>query len=960
MKVWVFMMTANKKIVALLVLILVFCFSNLTLAKEESLLYRDFRKIPGVTQEEIVAIEALQKKYSKLTYGMLSTTETFMREDGSIGGYSALFCTWMSELFGITIVPQIYDWNELITGFESGKIDFTGELTATPERRQKYLMTDTFTERSVKAFRLRGSESMNELAKTRKLRFAFLEGTTTINDVISSSPHSIEVIPVETEEEAIAKLRAGEVDAFPAEEHGAAIFPDDIIAENLFPIIYSPISFSTAKDDLRTIISVLDKYLKNGATFHLIDLYNQGNEEYLKNKFYSQLTEEERAFIAKHKENNTLILLGAEHDIYPISFYNHQENQWQGIAFEVLHGVSELSGLKFKVTNKTDAAWNTILEDLETGKISFVSELIYHEDRKNNFLWTEGYALDYYALLSLSEHEDIGINQILYSKIGLIKDTAYTDLFKKWFPNHQNTKEYLTSDEGFAALERKEIDFLMATRNILLSATNYHEKPGFKANLVFDYTYESAFGFNKNEKILCSIFAKAQRLIDTKSIADRWTRKVFDYRGKLAREQVPYLFGVLGLMACVLGLLSFLFIRNGQMKKRLEITVKERTAELEVASQAKGDFLSRMSHEIRTPLNAIIGMAQIAKQSTADPKKNLNSINEIISASSHLLGILNDVLDMSKIEAGKFTLAREPFSLVEAIRDVELIIVQRANEKNINFIADTQQLTDINVFGDKLRLTQVLINLLGNAVKFTGAGGKIQLIVKKVTDSEKNITLEFCVRDSGIGMSEKQIEKLFVAFEQADNTIASRFGGTGLGLAISQNLVKQMGGEIVVESELNEGSSFSFVLTLEKAAASDVTLREEKVQQMDFTGKRILLVEDIEINRLIVTELLKEENMIIDEAEDGLAALHLFERSAENYYDLIFMDIQMPYMDGYETAHRIRRLNRQDAQTIPIVAMTANAYKEDIDRALAAGMDGHLSKPIDINALKGVLAEKLA
>jgi signal transduction histidine kinase/CheY-like chemotaxis protein len=414
-----------------------------------------------------------------------------------------------------------------------------------------------------------------------------------------------------------------------------------------------------------------------------------------------------------------------------------------------------------------------------------------------------------------------------------------------------------------------------------------------------------------------------------------------------------------------------MFVRNRQMSVQLEQTVEERTRELvkrsnelefqtdaaQVASKAKGEFLARMSHEIRTPLNAIIGMTEIARR-TVEVEKKDHSLKEIAIASDHLLGILNDVLDMSKIESGKFAVVNNPFDLGEAMEEVAHIIVQRCLEKSIDFIPDFNGIRGAAVMGDKLRLKQILINLLGNAVKFTPEQGKVIFTIEQMkmtpdgggTANESGtgtIRVHFKVADSGIGMTEEQVAKVFHAFEQADSSISVRFGGTGLGLAISQNLVNFMGGSITVKSKIGEGSAFEFTLDMEKTDLLDqaIALAEDA---RDYSGKRILLTEDIEINREIVKELLADTNVEIHEAEDGRQALSIFSASSAGYYDLVFMDVQMPNMDGYEASSRIRGLDRADAKTIPIIAMTANAYKEDIDKALASGMNGHIPKPIDI------------
>ena len=324
----------------------------------------------------------------------------------------------------------------------------------------------------------------------------------------------------------------------------------------------------------------------------------------------------------------------------------------------------------------------------------------------------------------------------------------------------------------------------------------------------------------------------------------------------------------------------------------------------------------------------------------------MQSLESVTAASSHLLGILNDVLDMSKIEAGKFVLSEEAFDFYEAMQEVAEIIEQRCIEKGLCFVRDFQLPENIGTLGDKLRLKQVLINLLGNAVKFTPSGGTITMAVSAKTQADGRIGVQFCVKDTGIGITDEQKEHLFVAFEQAHSGIAQKYGGTGLGLTISQSLVRLLGGEITVDSTPGNGSSFQFAISLATAELAQSDAGTEDTPSFD--GKRILLAEDVEINRIILKEILSDTNVIIEEAEDGQMALDVFAASVPGYFNLIFMDIQMPNLNGYEATQKIRALDRPDAKTIPIVAMTANAYKEDVDLALNAGMNAHLSKPIDV------------
>jgi CheY-like chemotaxis protein len=293
--------------------------------------------------------------------------------------------------------------------------------------------------------------------------------------------------------------------------------------------------------------------------------------------------------------------------------------------------------------------------------------------------------------------------------------------------------------------------------------------------------------------------------------------------------------------------------------------------------------------------------------------------------------------------------------------DVSSIITQRCHERNLNFRNNLSELDDFHLMGDALRLKQVIINLLGNAVKFTRETGYVELVIDPHEDTPESVRLDFSVADNGIGMTEEQMERLFTPFEQADATTAQKFGGTGLGLAISQNLIKMMGGEIRVESAPNKGTTFTFSLVFKKATLDDeLNVEKPECPDIDLTGRRVLLVDDVTVNRLIMTELLSSTHLEFVEVENGQEAVDAFASSEPGYFDLIFMDVQMPIMDGYEATGAIRRLDREDAQAVPIIAMTANAYKEDVDKALAAGMDGHVAKPIDIDVVTQVLADLLA
>ena len=395
------------------------------------------------------------------------------------------------------------------------------------------------------------------------------------------------------------------------------------------------------------------------------------------------------------------------------------------------------------------------------------------------------------------------------------------------------------------------------------------------------------------------------------------------------------------------GLIIGAAILRNEINRNLIIAKEEALSN----ARAKTNFLANMSHEIRTPMNAIIGMTTIAKDATSRSKIS-DCLIKIENASRHLLGVINDILDMSKIDAQKMGLAADEIVIEQMISNVCSISGTKAAEKHQNFVVDIADDIPYSIISDELRLSQVITNLLGNAVKFTPEKGTIRLSLEKGTETAEHCDLTFAVEDSGIGIESEKIGALFNAFEQMDQGIARQFGGTGLGLTISQNLVELMGGTISVESELGKGSKFYFTIPAKKGHRKDeleaTAAQKNTTRDYDFSGKRLLLVEDVEINREIIIALLENTHIEIDSAENGMIAYELFSKDPDRY-DVVYMDIHMPLLDGFDTTRKIRAIKVEKAKTIPIIAMTANAFAEDVEKCRNAGMNDHVAKPINID-----------
>jgi len=386
------------------------------------------------------------------------------------------------------------------------------------------------------------------------------------------------------------------------------------------------------------------------------------------------------------------------------------------------------------------------------------------------------------------------------------------------------------------------------------------------------------------------------------------------------------------------------------------------------ASLSKSQFLSSMSHEIRTPMNAIIGMTLIGKKSQDLDEKD-RAFNKIENASTHLLGVINDVLDIAKIEANKLELSPVEYNFEKMLQKVITVVSYRAEEKKQLLTINIDNTVPEFIIGDDQHLAQAITNLLSNAIKFTPEGGKIEVSASMIDETEDECWLHIEVADNGIGISPEQQQKLFKMYEQAESSTSRKFGGTGLGLAISKRIIELMDGNIWVESELGKGARFIFnikAMRSKKGSAYISEHLEESAAPSDdsantdgrFSGKRMLIVEDVDINREIILALLEQTGFIFDNAGNGEEAVSKV-KSATLKYDIILMDIQMPVMDGYEATRQIRTLPSCNSDELPIIAMTANVFKDDIEKCLEVGMNAHLSKPVDIEKLLNVLSDYL-
>ena len=414
------------------------------------------------------------------------------------------------------------------------------------------------------------------------------------------------------------------------------------------------------------------------------------------------------------------------------------------------------------------------------------------------------------------------------------------------------------------------------------------------------------------------------------------------------------------------------FIDVTEEQQAIEQACAERDRALQIV-EGRSSFMSQMSHEIRTPLNGIKGIIELARDHSTEPELLLDDLQRADELSAYLLSLINDVLDMSRLNSGHVELEALPFDMRLVARELQSMFEKQAQDAQIDYRVEMDGCDDVLLVGDRMRLNQVIVNFISNALKFTDAGGSVIITIREMYRNERTVNYLIRVRDTGKGMDPRYISRIFLPFEQEDRTIARRYGGTGLGMAITDALVDLMGGTIVVDTEPGKGSDFTANIPFKLADAKQVEQLEQEGETLEtrsddsgtpteyeFAGKRFLLAEDNDLNAMIAAAMLEDLDVAVDRADDGPVVVDMFEKSAIDTYDAILMDIQMPTFNGWEATRRIRALERHDAQTVPIIALSANNYVEDARESRKAGMNGHTGKPIEIAELKAQLAAATA
>ena len=531
-----------------------------------------FRDVPGVTEEEIAAVEALCAERDSFSYGTILATESFIKPDGAHAGFAVNYCQLLSELFGVRFDTEIMEWNDLLASLETGDIDFTGDLSPTPERNRNYVMSIPIAERMLRLYTFTDSEIKTE-TDINGHKIGFLAGTATEENVLRSYPLLFTGVYVRDYSEAARLLKTGDIDAFVDEGVSDPFFNeyDYIHSMVFFPMVHSSVSMTTANPDLAPMISVVNKYINSGGIDLLYALYEESDFEYAKYKLDQSFTEEERAYIDEKIQSGAVIPVGFEHDNYPVNFYNNVENQFEGIAVDVLDDISDLTGLTFAPALSPDATWAEILESLTSGEIPMVAQLLFSEARRDKYLWSAvPYASPYYTLLSRADYPYLLPHQVSRVTVGALNESGKVHIFEELFPDNPPLALYDTQDDCLDALERGEIDLFVASEFTLLAEINYREKTDLKTNIKLSAKMDSSFGFNSDEQTLKSIIDKSQRLVDIEVIETKWTGRAFDYSKKMTLQRTRFLAVFSGVVSLLLIFALFLVIKNQKLSNKLK------------------------------------------------------------------------------------------------------------------------------------------------------------------------------------------------------------------------------------------------------------------------------------------------------------------------------------------------------------------------------------------------------
>lgn len=870
-------------------------------------------------------------------------------EDGTRSGYGYDLLQMIARYENITYEYIGYEnsWNDMLEMLENGEIDFVTSARKTPEREAIFDYSErdigtTATMLTVKA----GDHTVTagDYASYDGMVVGMLKGSSrndSFEEYAQEHGFSYDAVIYDTTEELKAALQNGEVTAAVS----SALRPteDEWILDTFDE---EAIYIITRKGDTETM-ALIDDALEQ------MDRYETGWRQDLKDEYYSEnsgeylyLSSEETEYLEKLEEDDTVFTVAVNPDRYPYSYID-DDGTVTGILIDVFDLIADRAGISYEIIQTETREEYIAL--LESGEADLCMDM--HESFSNaedyGYKITDSYMDGWFSWVLLKNYS---------GKMTTVAVVGATTSEKTDLTGEAEATVYKTHDSYDECLEALRAG----------EADAYYTYTYQAERIVYEDVYNDLKTMQSNRQAHFSIGVRQDtdvRLLtilneSVGSLTESEVNLIIDSYANLGVQTFSIVrlaneYPLVLLMTVICLSLTVICLILMVRSRRLHLQTEQALQKAEAAGRAKTEFLSNMSHDIRTPMNGIMGMLDIARENLDDKEKVDECLGKMQGAADHLLSLINDVLDMSKVEAGQMNQEEKAFDLWVLLNACCSIIEGKMEDRELTFVKEIGPLEHPYLMGQELHIRQILINILGNAVNYTPDGGTIVFEAKETGYKDCKVYLCMRIADTGVGMSEEFLQHIYEPFTQGQQSSRSDYRGTGLGMAITKKLIDQMQGELEVESELNKGSTFTVKVVL-AVAEENLYIKEETEQgEYDIQGIKILLAEDNELNREIAVTLLEEQGCVVTAVPDGRKELEIFKMEPEGTFDIVLTDVMMPEMDGMEAAREIRAWETKTGRKrIPIIAMTANVFAEDIRACQKAGMDSHVGKPLVIDRLK--------